>query len=93
MSRYLVRFSLVVLLTSCASGDTAPPEAVPGTEAWVNDERVGPLHEGQYVGQLEVVRGGGACRGESGSESSAGSTKVTLRINDRCRVYVESIDH
>lgn len=92
MSRYLVGISSVLLLTSCASADTGPPEAVPGTEAWVNDERVGPLHEGQYVGQLEVARGGGACRGESGSEST-GSTKVTLRIDDRCRVYVESIDH
>lgn len=92
MRRLLVGFSLVLLLTSCASGDTASPEAVPGTEAWVNDRRVGLLHEGQYVGQLEMARGGGACRGNSGSEST-GSTKVTLRIDDRCRVYVESIEH
>ena len=91
MSRYVVAALVVLMLSSCAGGDGAPPQTVPGTEAWANDERVGPLYEGQYVGQLEVVDGG-ACRGNSGSEST-GSTKVTLRIDDRCRVYVEALEH
>lgn len=66
------------------------PKRVPGTSAFVNDKRVGPLYVGQYVGQLEPVEDGG-CRGKSGS-SSTGSISVTLRIDEECRVYVDAIE-
>lgn len=65
-------------------------ERVPGTSAFVNGRRVGPLYVDQYVGQLEPVEDGG-CRGKSGS-SSTGSISVTLRIDEKCRVYVDAIE-
>ena len=99
-----VRFhcAVVVLLAACSSGLTGPQGAtepaptdapgvkVPGTSAQVNDEKVSPLHEGQYIGQLEPTKRGG-CRGSSGS-SATGSIGVTLRIDESCRVFVDSID-
>ena len=79
------------LLVSCGVFTQDTPPSVPGTSAFVNDRTVSPLHEGQYVGQLQPVKGGIACKGTSGSEST-GSISVTLRIDEECRVFVESID-
>lgn len=86
MVRHLALASVLVVMVACDS-----PKPVPGTSAQVNGERVGPLYVGQYVGQLEVVEGGNACRGTSGS-SATGSTSVTLRIDEECRVYVDAIE-
>lgn len=96
--------AVVLLATGCGSeptsavaagpaparSPTSASERVPGTSAFVNGRRVGPLYVGQYVGQLEPVEGGG-CRGKSGS-SATGAISVTLWIDEECRVYVDAIE-
>jgi hypothetical protein len=83
---------ITLSLVSCSVFSDDAPQSVPGTSAFVNDKKVSPLHEGQYIGQLQKVKDGEACRGRAGSESS-GSTNVTLHIDDECRVFVKSLDH
>jgi hypothetical protein len=81
---------LVTLQPGCGSSDDPAPRSVPGTSAFVGDHSVSPLHEGQYVGQLEKVEGGNTCSGRSGSEGP-GSISVTLHTDEQCRVFVEDI--
>lgn len=90
-ARPIPLFVIAMSLVSCGLFNEDAPQAVPGTSAFVNDKKVSPLHEGQYIGQLQKVNGGRACKGRAGSESS-GSINVALHIDDECRVFVESID-
>ena len=97
-AHYIGRLALgivaCVTLAACGGTDASKEDAarsVPGTSAQVNGKKVSPLHEGQYIGQLEVVGDGEACRGSSGS-SATGSTSVTLYTDEQCRVFVESIE-
>lgn len=88
-SRKASAVSLVValLLPACISGSTGEP--VEGTSASVNGKTTSPLHEGQYIGQLELTDSG--CEGSSGSGGSE-AYEVSLFIDHECRVFVESIE-
>jgi len=54
----------------------------------VDDHTVGPIHVGQYIGQLKKV--GSGCQGSSGT-SSSGGWDVSIYIDKNCRVFVSSI--
>jgi hypothetical protein len=82
--------AVAALLAGCSSGSGSAPRGspVPGTNAFVGNNTVGPLHVGELVGRLKKVDG--TCRGSYGTGGTS-NWSVTLYTDKQCRVYVSAI--
>jgi|SRR6266542_2991984 len=85
-----VGLAVAALLTGCSSGSGSAPKGspVPGTNAFVGHQTVGPLYVGEFVGRLKKVDG--SCRGTWGTGGTS-TWSVSLYTDKGCRVYVSAI--